>query len=93
MRALWLVAGLLGVLGMQAFHHHSAHDGGLFNLHDDCAFCARVGGPTEGTAVPLAASSAPIFAVEHFFSSLLKPLFSRPFLQPFGRAPPSFLGC
>lgn len=88
-RALWWGAVMLGVLGLQAFHRHSAHDGGLFTPHEDCSLCERNVG-SGGAEIVASPPSAPLLAVvESIFSDRSTADPSHPFLQPFGRAPPS----
>lgn len=88
-RALWLVASMLGVLCLQAFHHHNAHDGGIFAPHEDCSLCTHTGGSAGGDVALLPAVSAPLLIVEQVPPAYFSAVFARPFLHPFGRAPPS----
>lgn len=88
-RALWLVVGFLGILGFQSFHHHSAHEGGLFTPHEDCSLCLRVGGSAGGDVVPRSPEGAPQLVVEQGSPRFFSFVFVRPNLQPFGRAPPT----
>ncbi|MBL0058162.1 MAG: hypothetical protein IPP35_03430 [Elusimicrobia bacterium] len=87
-RALWLAGGLLGAMGLQVFHRHSAHDGGLFAPHEDCSVCLRSGAAAGGALVPSPVASAPRCTAELFWKHNPAPLPSNPLLHPFGRAPP-----
>jgi hypothetical protein len=87
-RALWLALGWLGLLGVQAFHHHSAHDAGLYQPHEDCSFCARANGSAGGDVVPEALFSNPTRSVQQVLFCRVPSFFLHPRLLPFGRAPP-----
>ncbi|MBL8024104.1 MAG: hypothetical protein JNK54_07480 [Elusimicrobia bacterium] len=88
-RALWLAVGWLGLLGVQAFHHHSAHDAGIYHPHEDCSFCARASGPAGADNVPETSFTQPTLSVRQVFFYSSPSLLSRPYLFPFGRAPPN----
>lgn len=92
-RALWWVAMFLGVLGLQAFHRHNAHDGGLFAPHEDCSLCSHIGGTAGGDVLVSPQVATPLFPGEQSFFCKFEAVFSRPFLLPFGRAPPSSSVC
>jgi hypothetical protein len=87
--ALWLALVFAGLLGVQAFHSHSAHEGGVFTPHEDCSLCARSGGSTGNEAVLPSVLASPYVVLKDVILEDVRSDFSLPFLQPFGRAPPS----